>query len=523
MKSSPLAPELILRSGSIHTIDARGAVVEALAARAGRIAALGNDGEIMRLRGARTKVVDLRGAFALPGFIDCHTHFAKRALGITRVDLHGAPSREAMLARLARARKKIAKGEWVLGRGWDESKWADRRFPTRADLDAAVDDRPVKASRIDGHSCVVNALGWKTLRIPASFPGVERDAGGRLTGLLKEAAYEETLDRIVDPPALYRKALPIMERRAHALGVTTVCDFVDPKDLRAYTERHRGGKLRIRVSAAMWTRHLDALEAAGVGRGLGDEWLRLTGVKMYGDGSIGSRTAAMYRPYRDDPSTRGALNLTRAKMAKTIRRARALGLQVCIHAIGERGIDEVLTSFEDAAEGELAAFRRERHRIEHCELVTPEGIRRMKRLGLIASVQPNFVGNWSAKGELYDQRIGNRWQGKDNPFRRMADAGLCLAFGSDNMPFSPLYGIHSAVNAPFPSQRLTVGEALAAYTRDAAFALREEASRGTLEVGKLADVAVLSANPKEAPDEIERQKVALTVLGGGVVYKRAGL
>jgi predicted amidohydrolase YtcJ len=519
VKLAPLAPELILRSGSLHTLDARGSLVEAMASRGGRIVALGSDREVLRLRGARTQVVDLHGSFAAPGFIDCHTHFAKRALGITRVDLHGARSREAMVARLVKARRKTAKGEWVLGRGWDESKWQDRRFPTRADLDGAIADRPVKASRIDGHSCVVNTLGWKTLRIPASFPGVERDAHGRTTGVLKEAAYEETLDRIVDPPALYRKALPIMERRAHALGVTTVCDFVDPKDLRAYTERHREGKLRIRVSAAMWTRHLDALESGGFGRGLGDEWLRLTGVKMYGDGSIGSRTAAMYRPYRDDPSTRGALNLTRARMAKTIGRARALGLQVCVHAIGERGIDEVLTAFEDAAEGDGAAFRRERHRIEHCELVTPAGIRRMKRLGLIASVQPNFVGNWSAKGELYDQRIGSRWQGKDNPFRQMVDAGLCVAFGSDNMPFSPLYGIHSAVNAPFPSQRLRLSEALAAYTRDAAFAIHEETNRGTLEVGKLADVVVLSGDPNDSIHSINELAIEMTILDGRIVYR----
>lgn len=512
--------DLILRSGRLFTLGRGAAEAEALAAGGGRILAVGSDREVLRLRAARTKVVDLRGRFALPGFIDCHTHFAKRALGITRVDLHAVRSREAMVARLAAHRKRTPPGEWILGRGWDDSRWKDRRFPTMRDLDAAIPDRPVKASRVDGHSCVVNSLGWKALAMPADFSGVERDARGNPTGILKEAAYEETLDRIVDPPELYRKALPLMERRAHKLGVTTVCDFVDPKDMRAYIERRRTGAQRVRVSAAVWLRHLDAVEASGFGAGIGDEWLRLTGLKMYGDGSIGSRTAAMRAPYADDPGNRGAMNLERPAMAEAIGRARALGLQACIHAIGDRGVEEVIAAFEEAAEGvPRARFARERHRIEHCELVTKDGIRRMRRLGLIASMQPNFVGNWSAKGKLYDQRIGPGWLGHDNPMRLMVDGGLTVAFGSDNMPFSPLYGIHSAVNAPFPAQQLTVEEALAAYTREAAFAVREEETRGTLEVGKLADVAVLDGDPREAPGEIGDLSVWATVVGGELVWK----
>lgn len=521
MPPAGLHADLILKGGAIHTLDANGRVVQALASLHGRIVALGRDREVLKLRGAKTKVVDLRGRFACPGFIDCHTHFAKRALGITRVDLHGTRSREEVVARLRREAARTPAGEWVLGRGWDDSRWKDRRFPTRHDLDAAVPRHPVKASRIDGHSCVVNTLGWQKLGLAIDFPGVERGPDGEPTGVLKEQAYEETLDRIVDPPDLYRKALPRMERAAHKLGVTTVCDFVDPKDLAAYLERHRERKLAVRVAAAVWTRHLGALEAGGLGRGLGDDWLRLFGVKMYGDGSIGSRTAAMYRPYRDDPSTSGALNMGRAEMAAVMARARSLGLQVCVHAIGDRGVDEVITSFEEAARGTAPArFRKERHRIEHCELVTKDGIRRMRRLGLIASVQPNFVGNWSRKGALYDQRIGDMWLGRDNPLRWIADGGVRLAFGSDNMPFGPLYGIRSAVNAPFPAQRLTVQEAFQSYTREAAFAIHEERTRGTLEVGKLADVVVLDRNPWGDEARIGRIKVQLTVVGGRVVYRR---
>lgn len=511
--------DLILRSGEIHTMDPRGGVAEALAAVRGRIISVGSDREVLRLRRARTRVVDLDGRFALPGFIDCHTHFTKRALGITRVDLHGSRSREEVVRRLARRAARTPHGQWVLGRGWDDSLWADRAFPSRQDLDRATARHPVKASRIDGHSCVVNTLGWRRLRLPLTFSGVERDGRGRATGVLKEAAYEATLDRIPDPPELYRKALPRMERAAHKLGITTVCDFVDPQDLKALTARRRLGPLGVRIACAVWTRHLGALETAGLAAGLGDEWLKVLGVKMYGDGSIGSRSAAMRAPYRDEPASRGAMNLTRREMAATIGRARALGLQVCVHAIGDRGVAEVIAAFEEAAQGlSRTTFRRERHRIEHCELVDREGVRRMRRLGLVASVQPNFVGNWSAKGRLYDQRIGNHWQGRDNPFRWMVDAGLCVAFGSDNMPFGPLYGVHSTVNAPYACQRLKVGEALAAYTRDAAFALREEDSRGTLEPGKLADVAVLSKSPFEAADAIDRIQVEATVVGGKVVW-----
>ncbi len=511
--------DFILRSGRIHTFDPRDRVVQSLAARRGRILAIGRDAQVMRLRGPRTEVVDLSGRFACPGFIDCHTHFAKRALGISRVDLHGTKSLDDLLARLKRGRRRTPKGEWVLGRGWDESTWTDKRFPSSADLDAAVPDRPVKASRIDGHSCVVNSAGWEALGLPDDFPGVDLDPAGRPTGVLKEQAYEETLDRIVDPPELYRKALPKMERAAHKLGVTTVCDFVDPKDMAAYTQRRRAGKLRVRVVAAMWTRHLEAMEKAGMRAGLGDEWLKVQGVKMFGDGSIGSRTAAMHKPYRDDPKNRGQMNKTETQMAAIITRARALGLQVCVHSIGDRGVEEVLLAFERAAKRTtLAKFRAERHRIEHCELVTKGGIRRMKRLGLVASMQPNFVGQWSRKGEMYDQRIGDRWHGRDNPLRWLRDGGVPVAFGSDNMPFGPLYGIASAVAAPTPAQRLTAREAFAAYTRDAAWALREEATRGTLEVGKLADVVVLSGSPYSGRAALARTRVSATVLGGRLLW-----
>lgn len=512
--------DLVLHSGRVHTLDPKGRVVQALASRGGRIVALGRDKDVVPLAGSRTRVVDLGGRFACPGFIDCHTHFAKRALGISRVDLHGTESLDDMLGRLKAERRRTKRGQWVLGRGWDESKWPDKRFPTREDLDGAVPDRPVKASRVDGHSCVVNSAGWKALKIPADFPGVERDARGRPTGLLKEQAYEETLDRIVDPPELYRKALPLMEEAAHRLGVTTVCDFVDPKDMAAYTQRRKAGRMRVRVVAAMWTRHLEAMEASGMRAGLGDEWLKVLGVKMYGDGSIGSRTAALRRPYRDDPGNRGQLNMTRAEMAATITRARKLGLQACIHAIGDRGVDEVIDAYEAAArKAGLGAFRGERHRIEHCELVTKTGIRRMKRLGLVASMQPNFVGQWSRKGQMYDQRIGGRWHGRDNPLRWIKDAGVPVAFGSDNMPFGPLYGMVSAVRAPAPAQRLKPKEALAAYTRDAAWALREEASRGTLEAGKLADVVVLTESPLRSAAAMGRAKVWATVVGGRVVWR----
>jgi predicted amidohydrolase YtcJ len=273
----------------------------------------------------------------------------------------------------------------------------------------------------------------------------------------------------------------------------------------------------------MWVRHLEEMEAARMRAGTGDEWLRVLGVKMYGDGSIGSRTAALYRPYRDDPANRGQLNMTRAQMSAVITRARRLGLQACIHAIGDRGVDEVIAAYEAAARRTtLPKFRGERHRIEHCELVSAKGLRRMRRLGLVASVQPNFVGQWSRKGQMYDQRIGARWHGRDNPMRRILEAGVPLAFGSDNMPFGPLYGIASAVRAPAPAQRLTPRQALAAYTRDAAWALREETSRGTLEVGKLADVVVLDGNPLRRSGRLDRLRPWATVVGGRMRFKQPG-
>ena len=497
--SAQRAIDLILLNGRIYTLDAPGRVA-ALAISAGRIVALGADEQIRALASEGTETVDLQAKTVLPGFIDAHTHLVSTGLVETvYLDLAEAGSLEKLLELVRAAVARRAEGEWLIGRGWDESRWPEGRFVTRADLDRVTPENPVALFRVDGHLLCVNSKALELLQLPGELRGqadLER-------GLLREEAAWWFNEQVQPGPEEIERALAAATRLAHSLGITSVHDLVKPSYIRVY-QRLRP-KLRVYLNPKV--EYADELYKAGLATGFGDEWLRLGAMKIFADGSIGAGNAALSKPYRDREG-QGQLNYEPDELFQIVKRAHEHGWQVMAHAIGDRAIELVLDVYERAGIGPD-----DRYRIEHLELADGEQVEKAARLGVIASMQPNFV-KWAGPGGLYETRLGPERARRIGPHRLVLDSGVHLACGSDCMPLGPLFGVHQAVNAPHPAQRLTVEEALRCYTLGGAYASFEEELKGSLTPGKLADLVVLSADPFEHPEEIEEVQVKMTLVGG---------
>jgi predicted amidohydrolase YtcJ len=529
--------DLVLLSAKIWTGDPDRPAAEALAARGGRIIAIGGNSGIEALRGPATRVVEGRGRRVLPGLIDAHTHMSMGGFNLLAVDLrHTKDEREftEQLARLARTRPS---GQWITDGAWDHQQWAVPRLPTRALLDPATGDRPACIARQDGHMVVCNSLALRLAKITRDTPDppggvIVRDAAGEPTGILKDAAMD-AIGRVRPARTLEEltEALRTAMKHAAKNGVTSVQDLPgNSRDLDAWEKLREGGEMTVRVnyrpSLTDWERTRPRRAAMR-----NDEWLRVGGVKGFADGSLGSGTALFFEPYDDDPSNRGvfaAEAILLSRMEERVAAADRAGLQVEIHAIGDRANAEILDLFERVAKGNGPRDRR--FRIEHAQHLRPSDIPRFARLGVIASMQPYHAiddGRWAAP------RIGRERSKTTYAFRSLLDAKAILAFGSDwdVAPLSPLAGIFAAVTRRttdgknpggwFPEQKITVEEALRAYTSSAAYAAFEEGEKGTLSPGKLADFVVLSSDLLEVkPEEIEKIEVDTTVVGGKVVYQR---
>ncbi len=486
---------------------------EALAVGGGRVVALGPAEELQALANGRTRIVDLQGRALLPGFIDTHTHLISEGLKETGfyLDLSTAGSLGELLERVREAVRRRGPGAWVLGRGWDEARWPEpeRRLPTREDLDDLAPQTPVALVRVDGHILVANTQALR--HVPPDVPEDEVDP---VRGQLRERAAWALLRRLKPPLDELIDAVGAAQRRAHALGVTAVHDVVSSREqLRAYARLKRLGRLTLRVRLNPVVELLDALVEAGLETGFGDAWLHLGAIKLFADGSIGARNAAFGEPYADEPASRGKLNYPQDELDRLVKEAREAGFPLMIHAIGDRAIEAALTALERAG-----VAPEERARIEHFELPTEGQLEKAAELGVVASMQPNFV-RWSGPGGLYERRLGSERDRRIDPHRRVVDAKIPLAFGSDMMPFGPLYGVHCAVNAPHPDQRLSVEEALDAYTRGAAYAGFQEHELGSLEPGKWADLVVLNDDPTRCPPEaLKDLRVVETYVAGRRVF-----
>lgn len=510
--------DAIFYNGKVYTLDHDIGIARAVAVSGGEVIAVGTDSEIKGSAPRGCDKYDLGGKVVIPGFIDSHTHFVNMGVNMMNVDLMGSKSLDDALGKMKAGAKKAAPGEWVIGAGWMESRWSDGRFITRDDLDACCPDHPAVAHRICMHMSSVNSRAIELLGLDSKMPGVESDASGRLTGILKESAMEAVTSATAPDRSRMAKALSVAMKRAHALGVTSVQDNGLSEHLAVYQSAERSGKLGVRVTFNVPSTCLDSMRSLSLSSGLGSDLLRVGGVKIFCDGALGARTAALSEPYADDPGNKGMFMQDSKAFDDMVTKANEADIQLVIHAIGDMGIERTISSMESALKE--SPKRDLRHRIEHLELPSVKHLRRMRKSRLVASMQPNFVGEWGGTNGMYYSRLGERRAIRNNPFREVLDAGVKMVFGSDCMPFSPLYGIVSAVSAPHEAQRITAEEAISAYTRDAAFASFEERSKGTITPGKHADLVVLSSDPFSSMESLRVTTVLKTVIGGDVVYER---
>ncbi|WP_251327992.1 amidohydrolase [Haloplanus pelagicus] len=502
------AADLLLTNAEVHTLTRPDETAEAVAVRDGRIVRVGDAYELDFLAGVDTRTIDLDGRVLLPGFVDAHTHLDTVGRKRVHADLSTTKSRAAAVGALRDRAAAVDDDDPVLGFGYDESAWDERGYLTRSDLDAVDAAGPVVAVREDLHVASLDSTALARFGDDLPDDGVHLEAG-EPTGVVVERAAEAVLDALAPDESETERLLRAAQTYANERGVTTVHDMVRRSSApRVYRDLDRDGELTLRVRLNYWADHLDALVETGLRTNHGDGRVRIGAIKTFTDGSIGGRTARLSAPYADAPDERGEWTVAPAAFRDLLDRAEAAGFQVAAHAIGDEAVDDVVDAFAGADRGV-------RHRIEHAELASDEAIDRMADAGLVASIQPNFH-RWAGEEGLYADRLGDR-RTETNRLRRLADAGVILAFGSDCMPLDPLAGVAHAVDAPTDPQRLGVTEALRAYTLGGAYAGFDEDRLGTVETGKRADFVVLEASPWDT-DDIGAIDAALTVVDGEVVY-----
>jgi predicted amidohydrolase YtcJ len=531
--------DLMVVNARVWTVDSSKPEAEAVAVAGDRIIAVGSRVEVERLRGERTRVIDGNGGFLMPGFGDAHIHLMTGGAQLDSVDLKDAATPEEFARRIGERARTLTKGQWVLGGNWDEQGWAGAQLPTRQVIDALTPDTPVFVSRYDEHMSLANSAALRLAGITAKTPDppggmVVRDASGNPTGILKDAA-QSYVYKVIPAPTRDQRVRTLSRALSHmaSLGVTSVQDMgPDPDDVAVYEELAAAGNLTTRIRAVPAEVPLARQLAAGPEGHAAHPYLRVSGAKGFADGSLGSTTAYFFEPYADAPGTSGLLADEMQPLDQMRARLVAIdkaGEQLCIHAIGDRAISMVLDLFADVAKANGPRDRRPR--IEHSQHVALRDFARYAALGAIASVQPYHAiddGKWAEK------RIGSERAKTTYAFRSFADHKVRLAFGSDwpVAPLDPLQGIYAAVTRAtldgkwpggwVPDQKVSVAQALEAYTMGAAYSEFTETLKGSITAGKLADLVLLSADPfKTTPAALRDLRAELTVCGGKVVFERA--
>ncbi|HEX4696210.1 MAG TPA: amidohydrolase [Candidatus Udaeobacter sp.] len=533
------AATLIVTNAAVYTVDKQRQKAEAVAVIGDRIVAVDSKAEIDSWQGPETKVIDARGKLVLPGFNDAHVHFIQGGAQLDQVDLTDASSPQEFAKRIAAQLSKTPKGAWVMGGRWDETKWSDPQLPTKGVVDPISEDTPIFVERYDGHEALANSAAMKLAGVNAKTPDVPggvimRDASGNPTGIFKDAAQELIYKAI--PPMSHEQRLRIARRAAeHAasLGVTSV-QHMNPEfaDVAAYSELAERGDLTTRIYAAPmetdWKKQADV----GIRHAWGSNFLRLGAVKGYADGSLGSRTAYMLEPFADDADNRGLLSDEMhppSAMRDRLMQADAAGLQLRVHAIGDRAISMMLDIFAEIEREH--GYRDQRFSIEHAQHMAKNDFDRFAKLHVIASMQPYHAiddGRWAEK------RLGHERARYSYAWRSFLDHGVTLAFGTDwpVAPLDPMLGLYAAVTRAtldgknvggwIPEEKITLAEAMEAYTMGSALAEFQEREKGSITPGKLADVVILSDNIFQLkPEAIRNVKVQTTIVGGKVVYERA--
>ena len=535
-QSKPTA-DLIVTNANVWTVDSKLPRAQAVAIIGERIVAVGSQADVQGWRGASTRVIDAGGKLVLPGFNDAHVHFVSGGQQLDAVDLNDATSAEEFVKRVAQQASKTPKKQWITGGDWDETKWSPAQLPTKEMIDAVTPDNPVFLNRYDGHMSLANSIALRLAGVTASTPdppggSIVRDAQGNPTGALKDAAMDYVFKVI--PPLSHDQRLHAVQRalsHAASLGVTSVQDM-NPEyaDIAVYSELLDRGQLTARIYAAPLITQVDDQVKIGIRRAFGSPYLRIGALKGYADGSLGSATAYFFEPFADQPNNHGLLSDEMhpiSLMHDRMMKADAAGLQLCTHAIGDAGISAILDIYADLVKVHGKADRR--FRIEHAQHMAAKDFARFADLGVIASVQPYHAiddGRWAEK------RIGHDRASRTYAFRTFLNDGVRLAFGTDwNVaPLNPMLTLYAATtratldgknpNGWFPEQKLTVAEAVQAYTMGSAYAEFQDGEKGSITPGKLADMVILNDDIFQIdPVKIRDVKVTKTIVGGKVVWE----
>jgi predicted amidohydrolase YtcJ len=559
------APDTIFFHGNILTgtrlkagdASATPGRVSAVAILAGNVVAVGGDKEMLALKGEHTATVDLHGAFAMPGFNDAHTHIASAGEQRLSVDLDNVPSLAAMLAKIHAYAATLAPGEWILGGGWDHTKWPGSKLPTRADLDSVTGGHPALLERTDGHIAIVNSAALQAAQITDATVSpeggkIDRDAEGHATGIIREGPALALIQKHIPPPSFEtrRKALELSIQDALSHGVTSLQDFSDWDDWLVLEELEHGGKLPLRISEWIaFDLPVGVLDERRASHAADDPLLHLGMLKAFMDGSLGSRTAAMNDAYADDAGNSGIPRYQQQKLNEMATARAADGFQLGFHAIGDLANDMALDAFAAAEQvgrpanapphpkdadaavvtAPIAAVNPGdfRFRIEHAQVVSPGAFGRFAQLGVIASMQPSHLLTDMAWAPA---RLGPERSKRAYAWKSFLDHGVTLAFGTDYPVegISPFRGLYSAITRQNeagtqtfePQEKLTIDQAIYAYTQASAFAEFREKNKGRLEPGYLADMVVLDRDiTKVSAQEVLHTKVLRTVVGGKTVYQ----
>jgi predicted amidohydrolase YtcJ len=532
--------ELVLINGKVWTGVPGRPWAEAVAVSDGRIEKVGTTAEVSGLAGKKTEVVDLEGSLVLPGFIDSHTHFLAGGFALRSIKLREARSREEFVEKIAAKARGTAEGEWILNGDWDHENFDPPELPRKEWIDAVTPANPVCLNPLDGHMVLANSLALriagitKDTPVPAGGEIVRDPETGEPTGILKDTAMDLVYDKIPEPS--FEEKLQAAEaslRHAAENGVTSVHEMADESSYEVFAELGRRNKLTARISVYIPITEVERFPGLKSGSAHESPYLRLAGLKGFVDGSLGSATALFFEPYTDDPRTRGLLHgqmFPEGIMEKRILEADRAGLQVAVHAIGDRANSLLLDIYEKARSENGPRDRR--WRIEHAQHLRPEDIPRFGRLGVVASVQPYHAiddGRWAEK-KIGPERVRTTYA-----FRSLLESGAVLAFGSDwtVAPLDPLAGIFAAVtrrtlDGKFPEgwnpeEKIGVEEAVKGYTTNGAYTDFSEGTKGAIDEGKVADLVVVDRDIFTIPpEEIEKAGVLMTVFDGRIIYRNDG-
>lgn len=530
-----MAADYVFVNGEVLTVDAEDQVVEAVAVEGNRIVAVGTSDDVLRLRGSETQTIDLDGRTLLPGFIDAHVHLLLRGtdhLGVNSKD--GIASIEDLKARLVERAGETPAGQWVRGWGYNDLKLTEKRHPTREDLDAVSTEHPIIAIRACGHISVVNSKALEVLGISRDSPDPEggeigRGANGELNGILKETAHMSAYDVAQYGPEELARALEIADKEFVRLGITSIHDAggFGAHHFRAMARAVADRRVNVRIYAMVGALNhsedfVAKMIAAGIITGVGDERFRVGPAKIFTDGSSSGPTAAMREPYTHDPSDSGILYFSQEEIDRILGAAHEAGFQITAHAMGDKAVEMVVNCIERC----LKEHPRDdhRHRIEHIGFAPPDLLARIKKLGIVPTPNPAFFYEF---GESYIRSYGDRVEHMF-PLADYAREGVTVACGSDapvTIP-SPIRGIYCAVTRRTElgavvgaSQRTTLLHAIRTFTINGAYASFEEGVKGSIEVGKLADLVALDGSILSAtPDKLLTMQPTMTMIDGEVVF-----